>query len=193
MNTQTHLLLASALLTKRGEKARNIAIVAGALLPDLPVYALFGIASLLGYPSQQVFDDLYFREEMRSLMGLFNSFFVAAAIAAAGWLLRDKWWGWPMVFFAAAMAVHAATDLPVHVDDGHRHFWPFSKFVFNSPLSYWNHSHHGGVVSLVETALGIICALVVWRRFPVLWIRVLCATAITAYIAIPVYWNWVLG
>lgn len=51
MNTQTHLLLASALLTKRGEKARNIAIVAGALLPDLPVYALFGIASLQGYSS----------------------------------------------------------------------------------------------------------------------------------------------
>ena len=76
MNTQTHLLLASALLTKRGEKARNIAIVTGALLPDLPVFALFGIASALGYTSQDVFDDFYFREEMRNLMGLFNSFFV---------------------------------------------------------------------------------------------------------------------
>lgn len=193
MNTQTHLLLASALLTKRGEKARNIAIVTGALLPDLPVFALFGIASALGYTSQDVFDDFYFREEMRNLMGLFNSFFVAATIAALGWVFREKWWGQPMLFFAAAMTVHAATDLPVHVDDGHRHFWPFSKFVFNSPLSYWNRSHHGGVVSLVEMALGIFCAIVVWRRFSAIWIRFLCALAIAAYIAIPAYWIWMFG
>ena len=193
MNTQTHLLLASALLTKRGEKARNTAIVAGALLPDVPVFALYGVASAMGYTSQDVFDDFYFREEMRNLMGFFNSFIVAAVIAVTGWLFREKCWGWPMLFFAAAMTVHAATDLPVHVDDGHRHFWPFSKFVFNSPLSYWDRSHHGGLVSLVETAAGIICAIVVWRRFPVIWTRVLCASAIAAYIAVPAYWTWMFG
>lgn len=193
MNTQTHLLVASALLAKRGQKARNIAIVAGALLPDIPVFALFGIASAMGYTSQDVFGDFYFREEMRNLMGAFNSFFVAALIAATGWVCREKWWGWPMVFSAAAMAVHAATDLPVHVDDGHRHFWPFSSFVFNSPLSYWDRSHHGGAVSLAGAALGIICAIVLWRRFPVTWIRVLCGLAITAYIAVPAYWIWMFG
>ncbi|MEP0332702.1 MAG: hypothetical protein ABJM26_17825 [Anderseniella sp.] len=193
MNTQTHLLLASALLTRRGEKARNVAIVVGALLPDVPVFALFGIASAMGYTSQDVFGDFYFREEMRNLMGAFNSFFVAALIAATGWLGREKWWGWPMVFFAAAMTVHAASDLPVHVDDGHRHFWPFSSFVFNSPLSYWDRSHHGGVVSAIEAVLGIVCAIVLWRRFPVTWIRALCALAITAYIAVPAYWIWMFG
>lgn len=193
MNSQTHLLLASGLLTKRGEKARNIAVVAGAVLPDLPVYALYAIASALGYTSQQVFDDFYFREEMRNLMGLFNSFFVAATMAVVGWFFREKWWGWPLLFFAAAMAVHAATDLPVHVDDGHRHFWPFSTVVFSSPLSYWDRSHHGGVVSLVEMALGIICAIVVWRRFSSIWIRALCASAIAAYIAIPAYWFWIFA
>lgn len=193
MNTQTHLLLATALLTKRGAKARNVAIVVGAFLPDLPVFALFGIASAMGYTSQDVFGDFYFREGMRNLMGAFNSFFVAALIAACGWVFREKWWGWPLVFFAAAMTVHAATDLPVHVDDGHRHFWPFSSFVFNSPLSYWDNSHHGGIVSVVEAGLGIICAVVLWRRFPVMWIRLLCATAITAYIAVPAYWIWMFG
>lgn len=193
MNTQTHLLLASALLTKRGEKARNVAIVAGALLPDVPVFALFSIASAMGYTSQDVFGDFYFRDEMRNLMGAFNSFLVAALIAAAGWVFREKWWGWPMIFFAAAMTVHAATDLPVHVDDGHRHFWPFSNFVFNSPLSYWDRSHHGGVVSMIEAVLGTTCAIVLWRRFPVTWIRLLCASAITAYIALPAYWIWMFG
>ncbi len=193
MNTQTHLLLATALLTNRGAKARNVAVVAGAFLPDLPVFALFGIASAMGYTSQDVFGDFYFREDMRNLMGAFNSFLVAALIAACGWGFREKWWGWPMVFFAAAMTVHAATDLPVHVDDGHRHFWPFSSFVFNSTLSYWDDSHHGGIVSVVEAGLGIICSVVLWRRFPVTWIRLLCATAITAYIAIPAYWIWMFG
>lgn len=193
MNTQTHLLLASGLLTRRGEKARNVAIVMGALLPDVPVFALFGIASAMGYTSQDVFGDFYFRDDMRNLMGAFNSFFVAALIAATGWLFREKWWGWPMVFLAAAITVHAATDLPVHVDDGHRHFWPFSSFVFNSPLSYWDNSHHGGIVSVVEAVLGIVCAVILWRRFPDRRIRLLCALAITAYIAVPAYWIWMFG
>ena len=42
MNSQTHLLLASGLLTKRGEKARNIAVVAGAVLPVLLALPLGG-------------------------------------------------------------------------------------------------------------------------------------------------------
>ena len=193
MNTQTHLLLASGLLTRRGEKARNVAIVVGAFLPDVPVFALFGIASAMGYTSQDVFGDFYFRNDMRNLMGAFNSFFVAGLIAATGWFCREKWWGWPMVFLAAAMTVHAATDLPVHVDDGHRHFWPFSSFVFNSPLSYWDNSHHGGIVSVVEAVLGIVCAVILWRRFPDRRIRLLCASAITAYIAVPAYWIWMFG
>ncbi len=193
MNTQTHLLLASAVLTRRGEKARNIAVVVGALLPDLPVFALFGIASAMGYTSQDVFGDFYFREEMRNLMGAFNSFFVAALIAAGGWVFREKSWGWPMVFLAAAMAIHAVTDLPVHVDDGHRHFWPFSSFVFSSPVSYWDQSHHGGLVSVIGATLGIGSAIVLWRRFPAMWIRLLCAVAIAAYIAVPVYWIWMFG
>ena len=193
MNTQTHLLLASGLLTRRGEKARNVAIVVGAFLPDVPVFALFGIASAMGYTSQDVFGDFYFRNDMRNLMGAFNSFFVAGLIAATGWFCREKWWGWPMVFLAAAMTVHAATDLPVHVDDGHRHFWPFSSFVFNSPLSYWDNSHHGGTVSVVEAVLGIVCAVILWRRFPDRRIRLLCAVAITAYIAVPAYWIWMFG
>ena len=193
MNTQTHLLLASGLLTRRGEKARNVAIVVGAFLPDVPVFALFGIASAMGYTSQDVFGDFYFRNDMRNLMGAFNSFFVASLIAATGWFCREKWWGWPMVFLAAAMTVHAATDLPVHVDDGHRHFWPFSSFVFNSPLSYWDNSHHGGIVSVVEAVLGIVCAVILWRRFPDRRIRLLCASAITAYIAVPAYWIWMFG
>ena len=193
MNTQTHLLLASGLLTRRGEKARNVAIVVGAFLPDVPVFALFGIASAMGYTSQDVFGDFYFRNDMRNLMGAFNSFFVAGLIAATGWFCREKWWGWPMVFLAAAMTVHAATDLPVHVDDGHRHFWPFSSFVVNSPLSYWDNSHHGGIVSVVEAVLGIVCAVILWRRFPDRRIRLLCAVAITAYIAVPAYWIWMFG
>ena len=190
MNSQTHLLLACALLARRGDKVRNAAVVTGSILPDLPVYGLYAVASAQGFNSQEVFGDLYFREEMRNLMGLVNSFFVALAIAVAGWLFRDRWWGWALLFFAAAMALHAIGDLPVHVDDGHRHFWPFSTWVFNSPLSYWDREHHGGMVSLLEMSLGIICAIVVWVRFPVTWIRVLCAGAIAAYIAVPAYWMW---
>jgi hypothetical protein len=39
MNTQTHILIASALFTRSGvgNRARNIAAVGGGLMPDIPI------------------------------------------------------------------------------------------------------------------------------------------------------------
>lgn len=190
MNTQTHILLGAAAFTSQGERVRNIAVIIGALLPDIPVFALVFGAKMAGYSDTQIFGDFYFREPMREVMGLFNSFFVAAVLCVLGLLLSGRWIGTLMLFAGAAMLLHQLTDLPLHVDDGHRHFWPFSKFVFNSPVSYWDDNHHGNVVSVLEAVLGIVCAIVLWRRFDGAIVRTLCVVAIAAFVLVPAYWIW---
>jgi hypothetical protein len=193
VNTQTHILLASALFTKRALPITNMAIFLGAFLPDLPLYMLFAGARILGYSDNDVFGDFYWREPMRNIMGASHSFVVAGVIALAGYWYRERLWGKPAMFFAAAMALHAATDLPVHVDDGHRHFWPLSRYVFNSPVSYWDPAHYGNYIAPFEAILGIISAIVVMRRFRAMWIKVLCGLAIAAYVTVPAYFLWVFA
>ena len=61
MNTQTHVLLAAALLAKPGEPARNTAIVAGALVPDLAIYTLFVWSKFAGIPERTVWSQLYYQ------------------------------------------------------------------------------------------------------------------------------------
>jgi len=51
------------------------------------------------------------------------------------------------------MVIHAVLDLPVHHDDAHRHFFPFSNYRFMSPISYWDPKHYGNIVALVEQLL----------------------------------------
>ena len=51
------------------------------------------------------------------------------------------------------MAVHCVTDLLVHREDAHAHFFPLSSWRFVSPVSYWDPRHYGAVVGLVELVL----------------------------------------
>jgi hypothetical protein len=53
-------------------------------------------------------------------------------------------------FLFASMVLHSLGDLPIHHDDAHRHFFPFSEYCFISPISYWDPRYHGTIVSLVE-------------------------------------------
>jgi len=55
-----------------------------------------------------------------------------------------------------SMILHSLGDLPVHNDDAHRHFFPFSNYRFISPLSYWDRKHYGSIVSLVEMFLVLL-------------------------------------
>jgi len=55
----------------------------------------------------------------------------------------------------ASASLHMLCDLPVHHDDGHRHFLPISNWRFESPVSYWDPEHFG----LVFAALELIFAL----------------------------------
>ena len=71
-------------------------------------------------------------------------------------LIAD-YFGWESVqILFLSMILHSLGDLPVHNDDAHRHFFPFSNYRFISPFSYWDRKHYGSIVSVVEMLLVLL-------------------------------------
>ena len=189
MNTQTHLLLAAAVLGRRAGPRGQAAILAGALAPDLSIFALAGFAVLTSMSGEAVWEDAYWSEPWQTLSAVSNSFPLWAAALALSLSLRRRI---PALFCAAAL-LHLAFDLPVHADDAHRHFWPITDWRFHSPVSYWDPAHFGRIASLAEAAGGLGLALVLWRRHVARWVRVALVLAALGYAAVPVFWIFSLG
>jgi hypothetical protein len=173
VNTPTHALVALAVLTKTGERPRNLWVLAGALIPDIAIFLWAPWQRWgLGREWNAVWDQHYFEGPMQTLIALFNSVPIYAAILALAWWQRSTKWGvWIMVFSLAAL-LHIALDAPVHGHDAYRHFWPLSDWRFHSPLSYWEGDLHARWVSFIEAAFVLISAFVLWRRFPKIWVRI---------------------
>ena len=75
MNTQTHLLLVSALFTRPGRenRLRNTAVLCGALLPDAVIFAMFGWSKLIGAPESEVWSSWYFNPPWLTAIDWTNS------------------------------------------------------------------------------------------------------------------------
>jgi len=193
MNTQTHVLLAAALLAKPNAPARNTAIVAGSLVPDLAIYTLFVWSKFAGIPEPVVWNQLYYAPPWSDAVTIGNAAPIYLGLLLVG-LLASLYWrtALAVAFFAGAALIHIAADLPVHVDDAHAHLWPLSDWRFRSPVSYWNPDHFGGFVSIAEIGLGLVLSAILWRRFHAAWIRALLVLAVLAYLGPPIYFG-VLG
>ncbi|MGB0902277.1 cobalamin biosynthesis protein CobQ [Halocynthiibacter sp.] len=174
MNTPTHLLIGLATCGKAHAPRVNLAAGLGALAPDISLYLLTIHAIWWqGITPQVVFDEYYFSETWQSVFQVDNSFILW------GLLLGFAFWRGPVWLraFSGAGVLHLCFDFPFHNDDARAQFWPFSDWVFHSPLSYWDVDHHGGVVALVEIALVIALMVILWRRHKGAGARVtLCLT-----------------
>jgi len=187
MNSPTHSLLALALLSKRGATKRNWAVLAGSLLPDAAIYLWFPYQALIkGESGKRIWDELYFEPQMQTLIALFNSIPIYVTLALGGYVAmkRQAKWGALLQFFALAALIHMATDMPVHVHDAYRHFWPLSDWRFHSPFSYWEQDFHASWVSLIEAIIGLIAIIVLWRRFPKLWVKIILGVLAALYVLI---------
>lgn len=198
MMTQTHHLVGAGLLARPNEWVRNTGVIVGSLLPDAAIFALFGWSKLAGVPERRVWDELYWQEPWRSWVAAQNSIFVHALVlllgAAVLWAVRPLFRvGLFLLFVALAALAHVALDFPVHHADAHRHFWPFSDWVFRSPVSYWDPAHHGRIFAVVEAVLAIVLAVWLFRRFRAWWVRGLLALAAALYVAVPAYFFLQLG
>lgn len=208
MMTQTHLLVSAAVFNQPNARARNLSALLGALAPDAVIYGFFVWSKFARVPEGRLWTELYFQEPMTTLQSISNSVPLLLSIlllsivlarpkpAAAGLPKFQTGARWIMpltMIFAASALIHLACDLPVHHDDAHAHFWPFTDWRFNSPVSYWDPAHHGRYFGLFESGLGVALALALFRRFRAWWVRDVLILAIIAYAAVPVYFVVSLG
>ena len=137
------------------------AALIGAILPDLSLYLMVGWHLLvLGTDAQVVFRELYYSDAWQSVFAVDNS-----VLLWGGLLGLALWRRWPVVVaFAGAGLLHIALDFPLHAGDGRAHFWPLSDWIFDSPLSYWDHRHGAGWVGPLELLLSVVLVVVLWRR-----------------------------
>ena len=190
MNTPTHLLVSTALLSKPGAKHNNQAVIAGALFPDLSIYALFvWNRMIMGMPEERIWADVYYSPFWQSLGFVSNSLpLFAVGLAVGLWRRIDL-----LTLFCLSALLHVAFDFPVHNDDAHAHFWPITDWKFVSPVSYWNPEFYGVWVMAIELLLAITLSVVVWNRFTQPIPRIAIAIGLASYIAVPAYFIWSLG
>lgn len=206
MYTQTHVLVGAALFSRRRITGRSLAAVAGSLAPDLALYASLIAARFAGKSNSEFFGELYWREPVVTIMRASHSLPIFGTLLLVGvvaWRQKNTGengggsgiqagaasFGEALTFFCLAALLHAVTDFMLHNEDAHMQLWPISRWKFASPVSYWDPSRFGSYWSLLEAALGIFCAIVLWRRFSRIWIRILCVGAIVMYVAAPFYFT----
>jgi hypothetical protein len=155
MNTPSHAILNLAVLFNHQPQA-VLPIVLGGIVPDVPMFVLYFWAKKIRRQSErQIWSETFWLPFWQNI----NHSFHSIPLLAIG-LLLSAIAGWQLVglFFFSAL-LHCFGDLPLHNDDAHRHFLPFSQYRFISPLSYWDPRHHGRTVALVERLLVLAATL----------------------------------
>lgn len=197
MMSQTHILVASALMAKPGQKLRNTAILIGAFVPDAAIYSLFVWSKLRGIDENKVWNELYWQEPWQTYTAAGNSVLLYVVLMLIGAVaLRNApaahRIGLFLMFLSLAALTHLAGDFPVHVDDAHRHLWPLSDWKFISPVSYWDPNHHGTIFSIFEALLGVVLCVILFRRFDSWLVRIPLIVLVAAYVLVPLYFAYQL-
>ena len=150
MNTPSHYILNLAFLGKTIAPKDNIAITIGAILPDIPIFIFYFVAKFIyKLPESEIWTKTYYQPRWQNIIATFHSI-PLALIGLIIFLYLD--WR-PGKIFCLSIICHCLLDLPVHNDDAHRHFFPFSNYRFISPFSYWDINHYGKWVAGVELLL----------------------------------------
>ncbi len=157
MNTPSHAIINLAILGKVFPSEFNLFMVLGGLLPDIPIFLFYGWAKLIAkMPERQIWSQAYYAPLMQTIIAIFHSIplaFMGFAIAS--------FYQWKIIqILCLSLILHSLFDLPVHHDDAHPHFFPFSKYRLISPFSYWDIKHYASLVSLVEILLVFLSTII---------------------------------
>ena len=177
MQTQTHALIAAALvvpLRSRHVAVHAPAVVAGAILPDLPffVLTLAGEAYFRWFAPppptptimQYLHFDLFYHDPLWIVShNFFHSLVIVTLLLLLGlWRMRrGQRWGAGLFWLSASMLLHVVIDIFTHRSDGPLIWFPLNwTYRFPSPVSYWEAGYFGRTFTVFEYALNL--ALVVF-------------------------------
>ena len=150
----------------------------GAVLPDLPMFAFYGYQKLWADRSEQeIWSSIYFQDNWQLFFDLFNSIPIAIALIIV-FRVTGLRWG---VLLCGSALLHMLCDLPVHHDDGHRHFLPLTQWRFESPVSYWDPNHHGMIFAICELVFSIGACTFVLVKNPSAPMRAIAGTTLAMY------------
>src|SRR5262245_25292111 len=160
LNTPAHAVLNLLALGRRGPFHAQSIIVAGALLPDVPMVLFYSFEKVVKQTSEVlIWTRAYYEPGWQVAFDGFHSIpLLVLGLTIAGW---RRWTAIRLLF--SSMLLHAVVDLPLHHDDAHRHFFPVSDWRFQSPVSYWDPSHHGGIIGPIEAGLVAVGCVVLYR------------------------------
>lgn len=188
MNTPAHLIFGAAAFGRPEHRWTLTAALLGGLAPDLSLYLMVGWHRLvLGTDPQVVFGQLYYSATWQSVFAIDNSMILWGVALAVG-LWRK---GWILIAFAGSGLLHIGLDFPLHAGDGRAHFWPLSDWIFDSPFSYWDHSHHAGWIGPLEVLATSVFFVVLWRRIKEWPWRALFAVLLLAEFGTNSIWRFV--
>ncbi|MEM9151583.1 MAG: hypothetical protein AAGB19_14170 [Cyanobacteria bacterium P01_F01_bin.3] len=183
MNTPAHAVFNLALLGRKNKPEWNPLIIWGALIPDLAMFGFYALLKLANIPERQIWSVEYYRPFWQNTFDLFNSIPLAlVGMAIALYFSRTA-----IAVLFGSIILHCIQDLPLHADDGHRHFWPFSQFRFESPVSYWDPNHYGMIAGPIELILMVLVSIYVFRRVRSRWTKGLLIAASVLPIFVVVY------
>lgn len=192
MMTQTHLLMAAAVFAKPGDWKKTAIAVAGGLVPDFMLTALFFNARFQGVSTGTIFNDLFWSEKWSNLMAPGNSFVLFAIFLIVGIVLQKSSGtktriGTLIVVFCVSAYLHLITDFFLHAEDARVQFWPLSDWIFHPPVSYWDGRYYGNWFQPFEIALGFLCLAILFNRYRSRIVRIILISVMILYLAMPLF------
>lgn len=190
MNTVTHAIVASTLLSKKGAGKLNWVVLIGALLPDASIFIFYFWAKIIQQtPERIIWTELYWQQPWQTIGAVSNSIPLALALLGLGLLKHSRL----LIIFSCAILSHFLLDFPFHADDAHQHFWPLTRWRFHSPLSYWDIAHHASSVIILELSIIGLCCIALWKRFEHWSIRLALTSVFLIFFGTYIYFSALLG
>jgi len=174
------MIIGAAFFAKQNQSKSLIAAFAGGIAPDLPMLIMvFYATRISGISQQEVFGDLFFSKGWQEVFAMDHSFLVWGALLAVGLMFRIL----SIVAFAGSAVAHAAVDFVTHHSDARQQFWPFTDWVFRSPISYWDPSYFGNIMGPIEALLVVVLAAYIVFQLKRLWEKVLTIAIALIFLA----------
>ena len=177
------------------DPARAWAGAVGGLLPDIPMLLIVVALKFSGVPDRIIFNEMYWQNWWQVTNAIGHNFWLWGGLLAASIYMRERLSAtarsienWTLVLvFAASGLLHAVVDFLCHREDAHMSLWPFTRWKFISPVSYYDNSHFGSYFTIFEALLGLALAIILFRRFRNIWVRGLLGLAMIPYVAVSAY------